>query len=178
MIRSLLPVAGRAVLHLSPLLAALATTPAAAQSHTSSFSARLTFAEAVIPAAPGGPCFLVGQLSGSGSATQLGRVTTTSQDCINPRGDPAAGGFSFHNNNAPSGVVLVGESSDQLYLRYSGTLSPRPNQPHRIGGLFVISGGTGRYTGATGGGIVDGSEDISKPGFGQGQVTLTGVLSY
>ncbi|HEX6704407.1 MAG TPA: hypothetical protein VF169_06560 [Albitalea sp.] len=160
---------------LVPLVAALVTVTAAAQ--TSGFTAKVSFTEAVIPAVPGGPCVLVGQLAGSGGATQLGRVTATSQDCINPRGDPAAGGFSFHNNFAPAGVVLIGESGEQLHARYSGTLTPQPNAPHRIAGLFVITGGTGRYTGATGGGVVSGNEEISPLGFGQGQVVLTGVLS-
>ena len=181
MIPSVPPVARRVVLpFVIPALAALLTTSAAAQATrpATAFSAKATFTEVVIPAAPGGPCFLVGQLAGSGTATQLGRITAASQDCINPRGDPAAGAFSFHNNYAPTGLVFVGESSDQLFARYSGTLTPRSNAPHRISGLFVITGGTGRYTGATGGGIVDGTEDISQPGIGQGQVTLTGVLSY
>ena len=180
MVRSLVPLARRVSLPLAiPVLAAFIGTSAAAQtSSTTSFTARLAFTEIVIPAAPGGPCFLDGDLSGSGTATQLGRVTATSQDCINPRGDPAAGTFSFHDNYAPSGLVFIGESGDQLHARYSGTLAPRANAPHRISGLFVITGGTGRYVGATGGGIVEGSEDISQPGFGQGQVTLAGVLSY
>jgi hypothetical protein len=160
---------------LVPVLVMLASATAAAQ--TTAFTARVSFTEAVIPAAPGGPCVLVGQLAGSGSATQLGRVTATSQDCINLRGDPAAGAFGFHNNFAPAGVVLIGESGDQLHARYSGTLTPQPKAPHRIAGLFVITGGTGRYVGATGGGVVTGSEEISPLGFGQGQVVLSGVLS-
>ena len=149
----------------------------AQQARPVSFSARLVFSEAVLPAAPGGSCFLIGHLSGSGSSSALGRVTASTQDCINPR-DAAATTFGFHNNLAPMGVEFIGESGDRLFARYSGTLTPRAGAPHRIAGMFVITGGSGRYTGALGGGIVDGYEDISQPGAGRGEVSFRGVLSY
>lgn len=159
------------------LLAAAAPWAQAQQARPVSFSARLAFSEAVLPAAPGGSCLLIGHLSGSGSSSALGRVTASTQDCINAR-DAAATSFSFHNNQAPMGVEFIGESGDRLFARYSGTLTPRTGAPHRISGMFVITGGSGRYTGASGGGIVDGYEDISQPGAGRGEVSFMGVLSH
>lgn len=159
-------------------MAAAAASPAhAQQARPASFTARLSFTEVVLPAQPGSGCFLVGQLSGSGSSNQLGRVTASTQDCINPR-DAAATSFSFHNNIAPTGLVFTGESGDRLFARYSGTLTPRTGAPHRISGLFVITGGTGRYAGATGGGVVDGHEELGQPGTGRGEVSLLGVISH
>lgn len=158
-------------------LAAAAPATQAQQLRPVSFNARLSFDEAVLPAAPGSGCFLIGHLSGSGTSNTLGRVTASTLDCINAR-NATATAFSFHNNLAPIGLEFVGESGERLHVRYSGTLSPRAGAPHRVYGMFVITGGTGRYTGASGGGILDGYEDISQPGAMRGEVSLYGVISH
>jgi len=155
------------------VLGSLVTATVSAQ--TTPFTAKLTFSETISAAAPGSGCVLSGQLHGSGNSTYLGLVTATSEDCINPR-DASFTAFSF-SSAAPTGVVLVAANGDLLHLRYSGTLAPRPNAPHVIAGAFVITGGTGRFAGATGSGSVSGSESINPlAGTGQGQVVLTGTI--
>lgn len=158
-------------------LAAAAPATQAQQLRYVSFNARMSFDEAVVPAVPGSGCLLIGHLSGTGTSNTLGRVTASTQDCINPR-NATATAFSFHNNHAPLGIEFIGESGERLYVRHSGTLSPRSGAPHRVTGMFVITGGTGRYSGASGGGMIDGYEDISQPGAIRGEVSLTGMLSH
>lgn len=123
------------------------------------------------------PCFALGYLNASGTATHLGKVSGTAVDCINPT--------SAINLSAPMSyrfastkVVLTGATGEMLYLSYAGTLTAQPTGPHVIAGNFVITGGTGRYTSAAGGGVMSGSEDLSQIGSGKGKATFTGTISY
>ncbi|MDB6000916.1 MAG: hypothetical protein JWP52_2615, partial [Rhizobacter sp.] len=108
------------------------------------------------------PCFAIGTLTASGQASHLGRVTGSSQDCINPTGvfDPnGPNSFRFTSGVSGNGVVLTSANGDSLYLAYSGTLTAQPTGPHEIEGDFIVVGGTGRFEGAAGGGTVTGTED-------------------
>jgi hypothetical protein len=122
------------------------------------------------------PCFAVGALTGSGRATSLGPVSAVSQDCINPLGefDPAAG--SYHFASTGTGLVFKTVDGSVVHATYSGTLSHRAGAPHEIAGHFVITGGTGRYARASGGGTLSGYEDISGVVLGVGQVVFRGTL--
>jgi hypothetical protein len=42
----------------------------------------------------------------------------------------------------------------------------------------VITGGTGRYISAAGGGVMSGTEDLSQLSSGKGTATFTGTISY
>lgn len=122
------------------------------------------------------PCFAIGALTGSGIARPLGRVSAVSQDCINPLGefDPASG--SYHFASTGTGLVFKTADGSLLHATYSGTLSHRPGAPHEISGHFVITGGTGRYARATGGGTLSGYEDIGAVVIGVGQVVFKGTI--
>jgi hypothetical protein len=136
---------------------ALAANQAMADPTPVPFKATVVFAETVtfnlVP-----PCFATGALSGSGVATWMGNVTGTSQDCTNPIGpfSPTAS-FQFASVNL---VLNDASTGEQLTGTYSGTLTYTPDAPHQISGNFVITGGTGRFAGATGGGTMSGYEDI------------------
>ena len=142
------------------------------------FSAKLTLNESVgFTFAP--PCIAIGSVQATGVALNLGKFTATTQDCINPLGAFVPGGsFSFSSTASPAGLVLLFDSGEQLFMTYSGTLTPRLSAPHRLAGQFVITGGTGRFFGATGGGVLSGQEDISQVVFGSGTADATGTILY
>lgn len=155
---------------------ALCALPAVAGPKAIPFQATLGFTESVtFTFQP--PCFAMAQLSGSAEATEIGRVTAVSQDCINPLGafDPATGSYQFASTGP--GVVFTLANGDHVYASYSGTLTYQAGAPHAINGHFIITGGTGRLAGVTGGGTVTGTEDISSVVTGRGQVVFDGSLS-
>ena len=112
-------------------------------------------------------CPLVGDISGIGLATQLGKVTLVSSDCINPM--PT--GFSFSSNDV---VLTVVANGDQIFATYGGTLTFE-GTVGVISGGYKIEGGTGRYLHAFGAGLVQGVEDRIT---GKGNVQLTGTISF
>ena len=61
---------------------------------------------------------------------------------------------------------------------YGGALSIDGNVGSIQGG-FVITGGTGRFKNAKGGGTVQGTEQVDpQAGAGRGQIELNGIISY
>jgi hypothetical protein len=168
-----------AVLATACLAPACFTSWAQAQS-IKSFKAVLTFTESV--SFPGAlPCYGVGALEGSGQATGgLGRVTASSQDCINPLGVPDPNvpmAFGFVSGTGQDGLLLTTSTGEQVRGVYAGTLTPQAGGPYAINGFFVITGGTGRYSRASGGGTLVGTENISViPA--KGEIALTGRIVY
>lgn len=160
------------------LLAAFATSGIASEPKSKPFKAELTVTESVtlLGAAP---CFAIGTVQATGTATHLGKFTAASQDCINPRGvfDPS-GPNSFSFASGAAGLVFIAANGDNLFAAYSGNLTAQPTGPHHITGQFVITGGTGRFLGATGGGILTGYEDISQVVSGFGQIKAIGKIVY
>ena len=112
-------------------------------------------------------CTLISDVSGTGTASHLGKVTLHATDCINPVG---ATTLKFVSNTP---VVLTAANGDQVRATYSGFVSIE-GASELITGAFVITGGTGRFAQATGAGTLQGVEDAT----GQGQIELTGTISY
>ena len=113
-------------------------------------------------------CPLVGDISGSGLATHVGKLTLVSTDCIIPMSQTA---FLFSSNQLVFTVVATG---DQIFATYGGIFTFEGTLGV-INGGYNIDGGTGRYLHASGVGTVQGMEDLST---GQGSVQLTGTISY
>ena len=137
----------------------------AAQSAVS-FKSTISITESIQPSGAA-QCFLVGDISGTGMATQLGKVTVVSSDCINPISQTS---FSFSSNQL---VFTVG-NGDQVFAIYNGMFTTEGGVGVISGGYQLI-GGTGRYSHATGAGTVQGVEDMTT---GKGLVYLTGTISY
>ncbi len=113
--------------------------------------------------------FLAGSTTGVGKATHLGAITGIGSDCVTPTSPTT---FQFGNGQ----LTLVSANGDELRAQYSGTLVPSILPPYStIAGSYRITGGTGRFAGATGGGAIGGTENLLT---GQGRMTLTGTLSY
>ena len=163
------------------VFAALLASGAVAQPEARAFKAKLVLTESVrFLGAP--PCFAIGSVQATGSATHLGTVTAASSDCINPQGVFNPSGptsFSFASNGTgTTGLVFTASNGDLLFATYSGALAAQPSGPHRISGQFVITGGTGRFLGATGGGTLSGYEDISQVVSGHGEIEAIGTIAY
>lgn len=122
---------------------------------------------------PGDVCPLVGEISGSGRATHLGKLTLVSRDCIIPM-DQTFTTFSFAS--LPQSLILTAANGDQIFGSYSGTLTFEGTIAAITGG-YQISGGTGRFSQATGAGSIQGMEDISTTP-AKGQLQLNGTILY
>ncbi|HEX6705263.1 MAG TPA: hypothetical protein VF169_10935 [Albitalea sp.] len=147
---------------------------------TFEFNLRLRFEETIVFTGAS-PCFALATLTAKGSAAHLGEVSVASQDCVNVKGAfdagaPGSNSFVFTNHLGP--VRITTATGDQLFMTYSGSLSARDDGPHRIRGHFVITGGTGRFAHAVGGGTLAGHEDTIQVVFGRGVIVATGSISY
>jgi len=122
-------------------------------------------------------CPLTAAVSGGGTATHLGRVTVSSDDCILPRGAT----LDFISPN----VVLTAANGDQIFASYAGRVRQADGA---ISGSYAISGGTGRFENARGTGDLVGVEDLSPFNVPSnppatkwtilGEITLSGTISY
>jgi hypothetical protein len=134
------------------------------------FKATIAVTELIHPVGAA-PCFLIGDITGQGHATDLGKLTLVSRDCINPipTPTPEEQAFSFFSNQ----VVLTAANGDQVFATYTGVLIFE-GAVGSINGGYLITGGTGRFSQATGAGTVRGLEDRT----GTGQVELKGNILY
>ena len=141
---------------------------AADDAHRVPFAASLDTQELVYP---GGDCAPAGTgvTTGQGNASHLGRVTLAASDCF----APGRASFSFDHGR----LALTAANGDLLYGRYSGSLLPTSavSPVFTIKGTFVIDGGTGRFAGATGDGVLSGSIDVQT---GTGHYDATGAIAY
>jgi hypothetical protein len=115
----------------------------------------------------GNPAF-----SGSGIATQLGAITTDGHVEITGVVDsPCANGVANINTE-----VLTAADGDTLTIVSDDVACPvDPGQPRYHGtGSWHVTGGTGRFAGASGNGSFDGHSDFAAGTF---DITLTGALT-
>lgn len=146
-------------------------TPVAFAANAVPFSADIVTQEILHPDPVACPTFpyLAGTTTGVGKATHLGAATGMGSDCVTPTSPTT---FQFGNGQ----LTIVAANGDELRATYHGTLVPSPLPPFStINGSYTITGGTGRFSGATGGGTLGGTENLLT---GQGRLTLSGTLSY
>jgi hypothetical protein len=108
---------------------------------------------------------LVLDVSGTGDATQLGNYSAHYRECFDPAtGAVTAGSFT-----------LTAANGDKVFGTYSGQVSPT-GDPSVI--LFndpgVVSGGTGRFEGASGTVTQSGAANLAT---GEYKATLSGSVS-
>ena len=106
---------------------------------------------------PTGPCELTNAEEGAAQVTHLGRSTMASNEVVdlfsNPEGAEITGQFT-----------MTAANGDQLF----GTYETLGHLDFGIGevtfsGQFTITGGTGRFEGASGGGAIEGSGSLAPP---------------
>jgi hypothetical protein len=115
---------------------------------------------------PNCPSQFGGTLAGVGDSAQVGRVVFMANDCITP----APPLFNFTGR-----FILTTLTGEQIYANYSGQFVPTGEGTKHVfsGATFQITGGTGKYSKATGGGALSGAEDIVS---GNGNLKLSGQI--
>ena len=115
------------------------------------------------------PSYVGGETTGTGHASHLGAITFIAADCVSP----GMTSFTFSNGT----LTIYGASGDTLTASYDGVLTPnpQPNSLSSLTGRFRVTGGTGRFSAASGSGYLQGVENLAT---GHGQFELTGDISY
>ncbi len=110
-----------------------------------------------------------GTTSGSGKGTHLGVISLAASDCITPMQNY----FISNNGN----LTITAANGDKLTGTYSGSFIPTDHPSIYMYDNFTIqiTGGTGRFAGATGSGILEGTSNVTT---GQGVVEGTMSISY
>ncbi|SEO48586.1 PEP-CTERM sorting domain-containing protein [Nitrosovibrio sp. Nv6] len=108
-----------------------------------------------------------GTTTGIGTSSLLGRVSFETNDCITPIDDY----FAFTGT-----MIFTVSNGNELFADYSGFFTPTPYLPifTLTDSIFKITGGTGSFQRATGGGILQGGQNILT---GQGLMQATGTIS-
>ena len=108
-----------------------------------------------------------GTITGTGTSSLLGRVALEGNDCITPIGTS----FSFEGK-----MIFTVSSGDEIFADYSGSFTPTsyPSIFTFTNSFFDITGGTGNFLRADGGGKLLGGEDISN---GWGVLRATGTIT-
>ncbi|MET0857785.1 MAG: hypothetical protein ABWY27_13605 [Telluria sp.] len=148
------------------LLASIAAT--AGPASTKAIEITGVYQEQVGPA-PRCPTNFGGTLAGHGQSALLGRVAFIATDCITPQ--PPL--YTFSQGR----FVVVTTSGDQIFANYSGQFVPTGVGANYVfsGATFQITGGNGQYAKATGGGTLDGTQDMLT---GMGTIKLTGQIRH
>ena len=147
---------------------ALASSAASAQWVTTDLQVTGVIQEVPGPS-PRCPSQFGGTITGHGSSTLLGRVAFVANDCITQDG-------AIYNFSRGRFIIMT-LSGDQLYANYSGQFVPTGQGTNYVfsGATFQIVGGTGQYIFASGGGQLQGTEDMMT---GAGTITRSGRVSY
>lgn len=110
-----------------------------------------------------------GTIVGQGNSDLVGRVAFIGTDCITQNGPL----FNF----AEGRMTIVTTDSDQIFLNYSGQFVPTGEGAKFVfsNATFQITGGTGQYKKAAGGGSFTGGEDMST---GAGTIKVNGQITF
>lgn len=110
-----------------------------------------------------------GTIIGRGEGTLTGPVAFLSSDCITPSGTS----YTFSAGK----LIVIAVAGDQIFADYSGQFVPTGVGANYVfsNATFQITGGTGKYSKATGGGTLTGGENMST---GAGTIKLSGTISY
>ena len=108
-----------------------------------------------------------GTILGFGSSTTVGKVTFLASDCITPNGAT----YTFSDGK----FIVTTLTGELIFANYSGQFVPTGEGTKFVfsNATFQITGGTGRYARASGGGDMNGSEDMTT---GQGTIQLSGRI--
>lgn len=114
---------------------------------------------------------LEGTITGNGTSPLLGKVSFEAHDCITPAGTS----LSFIGK-----MVFTMLSGDELFADYGGSFTPTsyPSVYTLTKSSFTITGGTGSFLNAKGGGTLQGVEKIDPFLLtGLGLMQATGTIS-
>jgi hypothetical protein len=107
--------------------------------------------------------------SGSGSATQLGHITTLGGAVITGSDSSCPGGVANVNTE-----TFTDNDGDTLTITSQDVACPTGPGTYHGTGHWSVTGGTGRFAGAVGQGSFDGHSDFNAGTF---QAAVTGALT-
>lgn len=119
------------------------------------------------------PPFLQMEIPSTGKGLHLGKSTWFSNSLVN---------FTVFPPVQTGDMLFTAADGSTLTGHYQGTAQPDPDNPQGVlfNGDYVITGGTGRFSGATGSGIYYGRATLEAPVpgmVGEGVVTFEGMLN-
>ena len=152
---------------LLPLLALLLLQPGHAQT-TKALDITTVIEDQTGPAARC-PSNFGSTITGRGTGAIFGTVVLMAIDCVAPQGPL----FVFSAGK----IVIVTAAGHQLFANYSGQMVPTGIGYNYVlsGATFQITGGLGAFAKATGGGTLQGSENLAT---GVGQLKILGKVTY
>jgi hypothetical protein len=122
--------------------------------------------------APCDPSHVCVSITGTGEAAHLGKISEAALFTIDPASVPAPG----CNSNTGT-MTFTGANGDGIILALRGIncqITPTTGLAQES---YVVIGGTGRFSGATGSGIETAHIDTSNPAFSTGVTDFSGTLS-
>ena len=145
----------RTALCCAATLALAAAAPAAAADHGAgaAFKVRAAYDAVATPDAACGGLRVVA--SGSAQGTELGNGAWNDTECA---------AFTADGISIDGSLTLTAANGDRLFVSYHA-LSPFPDAAGAIhpAGTFTITGGTGRFATATGGGTLAADANVASP---------------
>ena len=162
--------ARRRFLALAALLTLLIAVPqGAAAKGLVPFHATTVETVVVVPCDPN---FLCISNTGSGHATHLGKISESANFAIDLVTVPAPG-----CENGTGTMTLTGANGDSISLSLSGIVcQTSPTHGHAVNS-YVVTGGTGRFSGATGSGTETVDVDLTDPANPIPVIVFDGTLS-
>lgn len=155
---------------LATMIAAAAVAGAAAapavSSQSTAFRGHFTVVETTTPDALCGGFRI--KHTGEGTATRLGNAMWSATECVDLLANPG-------RSHVRDGRAVLTSAKGELHLSYEadGALPDLAGDVH-VTGPYVITGGTGRFAGASGSGTLTGDANVYTS---IAQVDLTGTLS-
>jgi len=114
-----------------------------------------------------GPPQLRQRITGNGHATHLGESSFVANNTIYITPPPPF--------QAAGTTVFVADNGDEFYTSFTGTSTPGPNGTSTVVVHHTITGGTGRFSDATG---TFTGNTIANPALPTGTITYEGTISY
>ena len=112
------------------------------------------------------PFYLQVFVTGQGNASHMGRTTAVTIDQL----------VNLQDNTGTATYTLTAANNDTLVVALSVLQSNIPGGVS-FEGDYNVTGGTGRFVGATGNGVIAGSAFFTGPTTGVGSFTLAGTIS-
>jgi hypothetical protein len=115
------------------------------------------------------PSKIGGTIVGHGDSPLVGKVAFIGSDCIMPSGPL----YNFSDGR----IIIMTGTGEQIYANYSGQFVPTGEGTKFVfsNATFQVTGGTGKFFRASGGGNFTGGEDMAT---GAGTIKLSGQITY
>jgi hypothetical protein len=112
------------------------------------------------------PFFYI-SVTGQGNASHMGATTAVTDNQV----------VNVIDGSATATYTLTGANGDTVVLEMIFQTTFLPDNAVTFEGSYTVTGGTGRFNGATGAGVLAGSAIVTGPNTGVGAFSVTGTIS-